>query len=291
MTTKSPPAEGDLIAVLWNGRLVPYATTTPAGAVVVLVNGKARILGLNEPHAVVSPGDAADFDLRGWQRSTRREMEDAAAAAESDRLRAALLDELRASRVVMETLPASRERDNRLRVGVLDGLGAEGKARVVQLGRKGGNVPVRRCWLSTERSETFVPERDEYARVLVVGAVGLRDGVHRLVGWMDREPVVLTWPGDSAPRVHVVRGGRWRKPGAEDPARWLEVTRQELEREARPDPEDIRAAMLDRLISEFAITPDNDGARVVLEVLVAEGYARRIEGSYVVMSDVARRAG
>lgn len=46
---------------------------------------------------------------------------------------------------------------------------------------------------------------------------------------------------------------------------------------------------LDRLIDEYAITPTSDGERTVLELLVAEGYARRIESAYAAVSDVINR--
>lgn len=235
MSKQTTPANDDLVAVLWTGQLLPFVALTPGGQVVVLFKGKARTLAVNEPYAVVRLREVLDFDLPGWQRSTRREVEDQAAAAERAKVCAALEAGLFTRRVVLESLPEQRERENALRRDVLDQLGAEGVARRVALGRERDPYrPLRACWVLARPAGSFRPERDPGAKVLVVRASGLSDGVHRLVGMEDGCPCVLTWPAYEHPRVRLVRDGRWRKPGAEDPQRWIEVTRQELGREARP---------------------------------------------------------
>lgn len=285
MSTTAPGNRGDLVATMrcpsppGHQQLAQLITMDGDRPVVLDHHKQVRTLAPGEPFLIMSTADAADFDLQGWQRQTRAALEAAAAEAQRAELRSSLLEDLRTGLVVPEAIDSATRRENEMRREILETLGGGGICR--RVGRKRG------CWVLATKSGGFVPERPG-AKVLVVGAAGLVDGEHYLMGMLDGHPAALTWPFAQPPRVRIVRDGRWRRPGAEDPARWLEMTRAELDREAEPDPEDVRTAMLDRLTRDLAITPASDGERVVLEVLVAEGYAARLDSAYVLAVEVDR---
>jgi hypothetical protein len=267
---------------------------TPDGqeVLVVLTHRKqARTLAAGEPFFLVKPEDAADFDLAGWKAITRRSMEEAAAEAERARLRTELETELRDRLVVPERIPPGDPGTTAKRRDILEELGRAGFARPVGKSVKPTgtrNQPVAtasmRVWLLARKSGDFVPE-PVGSRVLLAGMPNVPDGIHRLLGFLGGQPVILgrrTLP----PEAVLVTEGMWKRPGSEDPARWVQMAREQLRRDSQPDPEDVRVAMLDRLTAEHALTPTSDGERVVLEVLRAEGYAARLDDTYVLSSSV-----
>lgn len=302
MSTFYPDTSGDLIAALdcladSGGQhlheLIGHVVGPDGKRPVVLTHhNKKRVLRTGEPFEIVPATRADDFDLAGWKASAHRAVEDARNKAEAEQLEAEMWTALRRDYVVAETVPPQDHRTTAKRRAAAESLGRKGKARPVgkaEFLTGTQKQPVaklsRRIWVLATEVDDFVPE-PEGSTVLVVGAEGLRDGSHRLVGMVDGHPAVLVRRPASLPEVVVVRGGRWKRPGAEDPRRWIELTRAALARAAESDPEDIRAAMLDRLATEYVITPASDGERIVLEVLVSEGYARRVRDSYVLAREV-----
>ncbi|MCA0294735.1 MAG: hypothetical protein LCH96_05340 [Actinobacteria bacterium] len=303
MSTFLPETSGDLIAALdcpsGPGRqqlhdLVGWEVQADGQRLPVVLrrSGKARTLHPAEPYEVVPAARADDFDLAGWQASSTRALEEARAAEEATRLEAELWADLCHYYVVPETIPPQDHGTTAKRRAAAESLGRKGKARPIGKAEKltgARNQPVAkvstRVWVLNAKVDGFTPE-PEAATVLVVGAAGLTDGSHRLVGMVDGQPAVLVRHPAQPPKVVVVCGGRWRRPGAEDPRRWVEMTREQLRRESQREPEDVRAAMLDRLAVEYAITPESDGERIVLEVLVSEGYARRVGDSYALAVEV-----
>lgn len=302
MSTYFPDTSGDLVAAMdcpdspGAQRLHDLVgwVVGPDGKkpVVATQHGRTRTLAVGEPYEVIPVARADDFDVAGWKSFTFQTMEAAREKSEAEHLDAEMWADICRDYVVAETVPPQDPRMTAKRRAVGESWGHKGLARPIGKDESltgTRNQPVakisRRVWVLNSKVGDFIPE-PAGSTVLIVGADGLADGRHRLVGMVGGHPAVLVLETAQLPKVVVARGGRWKRPGSEDPQRWIEVARADLAREAEQSPGDIRALMLNRLAAEFVITPASDGERIVLEVLVSEGYARRIRDSYALDREV-----